>query len=73
MRLTTIYGTALLGASFVSAVPAKPRAVGDLVPVDMISMVNKYKTQIDTALTKKDRNKSKKACKHSTVSVRKEW
>jgi tyrosinase len=73
MRLATIYSTALLGASFVSAVPAKPRAVGDLIPVDMIGMVNKYKTHIDTALTKKDGNKSNKVCKHSTVSVRKEW
>jgi tyrosinase len=73
MRLSIVYNAALLGTSLVSAVPAKPRAVGDLVPVDMIGMVNKYKTHIDTALTKKDKNKSNKVCKHSTVTVRKEW
>lgn len=73
MRFATICGSAFLGASFVGAVPAKPRAVGDLVPVDMIGMINKYNTHIDSALSKKDRKKSKKVCKHSNVSVRKEW
>lgn len=73
MRFTTILSTTLVGTALVSAAPTQPRAVGDPVAVDMIGMVNKYKTHIDSALSKKDGIKSNKVCKHTTVTARKEW
>jgi tyrosinase len=71
MRLSTLCSAALLGTSFVAAAPAAQ--VGQPIAVDMPGMITKYKSHIDSALSKKDGNRSNKVCKHSTVTVRKEW
>ncbi|KAF2749693.1 Di-copper centre-containing protein [Sporormia fimetaria CBS 119925] len=73
MLFSKIYTVAFLGASVVTAAPTKVRAVGDPLTVDMIGLINNYKTYIDSALAKKDSNRSNKVCKHSTVTKRKEW
>ncbi|KAF2276777.1 Di-copper centre-containing protein [Westerdykella ornata] len=73
MRFTSICSNVLLGAALVTAAPAQSRAIGDPIPVDMIGMLSKYNDQINSALSKRDGNKSKKVCKHSTVTTRKEW
>lgn len=75
MRLSTICGTVLAGTAFVAAAPAQSRQAGNpaQIPVDLIGMVNKYKTYVNTTLAKKDSVKGNKVCKHATVSTRKEW
>ncbi|KAF1994200.1 Di-copper centre-containing protein [Amniculicola lignicola CBS 123094] len=72
MRFSTALGYFVAGTALVAAAPAKRGDPSQAVPVDLITSINKYKSVIDSSLSKKDKH-GRRVCNHRTVAVRKEW